>query len=331
MTVSKQRQTFLACGFLVGLGLVTYWPAVTSPTLFGDEWAGLAAITHGQLACPERRNVFLRPLLGCYYAASAAVGGSSVVTHQWVSLSLYLLVGCMLYLLWRQLAPSNQHVGLCAAALFVAHSSAFPIVFFERGYQNLALAVLLVGLLIQHGALLRGSCWRIGAALVLYACSLLLYEAHVGLLMLASVCYALGDRHAPPKRRLAHLAPLVLGVAFSVGRMIAQAIHDGAFGHSVETISLAPLDILHRLYLGLRILFQWSWTNALAQYVPYRSYPWAALLAGVVFIGGALWIAARRYRRSSGWKAFLPGAPERRELLGLLALGAAVCVAGYFP
>ncbi|MHB1317415.1 MAG: hypothetical protein ACYCYF_02225, partial [Anaerolineae bacterium] len=314
---------------LVILGFVTYWPEATSPALFGDEWGRASEIIYGVGQCPSGASVFLRPLQGCYFAVLSAVLGQAFVLYRFTALAWHLLSSILLFQILCRVIPSHRSISLAAAALFVAYPTNFTLLFLENGYHRLALAVFLAGILILVSAPRRADPLPVIAASLLFLLSLLLYEAHLGLLLLISVIMIVSARTVPRRSRGWHAAPLVLSVAFLVGRCFAQLSHDGVFGHTAESLSASPVELVTRLFLALRVLFQWAWTCAMAELIPYRDSPVALVTLGIILVVAVA--ATVTYHTISVRAVSSIDRDEARPPALMVLGGIAAAAAGYVP
>jgi hypothetical protein len=320
---------FVVAGLIV-LGVLTYWQGATSPALFSDEWGRVGEIAFGRVACPTYDNLFMRPLVGCYIAALHALFGTNFAAYHAISLVWIVVSAILLYLILNRLIPHYNIVSAGAAALFLVYPSNFARLFFERGSYEISLVLFLAAILCWLEWYRSPGLARFLVTQALILASLLLYEAHLGLVFLASALFFYASRGHYQSKRLVHFVPLIIGIFWALGRIFTQQKVGNVHGHVTDDVVVSPAIIATRLYIGFRTVFQWAWTQAVAQYVPYREQP-VLLIAPLLVIMALVCLLVLASFRRQKHKRLMLSCNEHIALVRIAAIGLLISLAGQVP
>lgn len=323
-----KKHGLVASGLSV-LGIVTYWSQATSPTLFSDEWGRVAEIAFGNLACPSYANVFMRPFVGCYVAALYVMLGDAFWAYHAVSLVWTLSSALLVYLVLDRLVPQFKPVSIGAAAFFLVYPAVFARLFFERGSYDISLILFLAAILTWLNWFRSPNSMRVIFTQFLILASLLLYEAQIGLICLTSILFYLASRDRDLRTRLLNFVPLLIGIFWTLGRLATQLRVENVHGYVRSDVVLSPTILATRLYIGLRTVFQWAWTQALGEFVPYRERPALLLVLSLpVLVALGYWFIRTRYLES---KQPPLSRYDQTVLTRIAAIGILTSVAGQVP
>jgi len=319
---------------LVAMAFVAYWRGASVSMIFGDEWGRIGQIAFGTASCPDPVNILMRPLLGCYPMLLHSFAGLNVSVYHQVSFFLNLVEVILLYFVLCRVLPRRRLYNLIVSMLYLIYPTVFCRLFFERGTYHIAnilfLGSLLVLIKFYHGR----NWWFFVASVFLILLSLLLDEAHIGMIAVTSCLFVVRSGGQSLRRRVAYGSLALLAGFFSFARWLAQLQAGNMFGHRTGSVALTPMVLLPRLVLGFRISLQWGWTNILHVFIPYHKDP-SAVIGGILVVACTIFLLAV-LRRSRLGKAH----DQRRgthvpltwkDHLVVAAGGMGLLAAGYFP
>ncbi len=250
---------------IVILGLITYGKNALTLTILVDEWAIINRIVfNGIVNCPRSNaNLFLRPLATCWSALLYHTFGLNVIAYHAATLILILLRAILFYLVLDRLFPKWRIFSLANALLFLVYPTGFHHLLFESGYQIVSHIFFFLTCLLLI-TFYRDSNWKAySLALVLLALSLLLYEAHMGMVILTSLIFWTLSKGQSIYRRSGYLVPILIVALFGIGRWLAQLQAGKMFGHTANSVTLSPKSLLGRLARGYSTSLSAGLVNAL--------------------------------------------------------------------
>lgn len=320
------------------LGLITYGKNAFTLTVFGDEWAVVNMIVFdGTVNCLRSdANIFLRPLAICWDSLLYHIFGLNIIAFHVATLMLMLLRAIIFFLVLDRLFPKWRLFSLACALLFLVYPTGFHHLLFESGYQIVShifffLASLLLIIFYQSY-----KWWIYLLALTFLVLSLLLYEAHMGLIILITFILFVISRGQSIYRRVSYLVPIVMVILFGAGRWLAQLQVGSMFGHSVDAVALSPKILLSRLIGGYLISLSAGLVNALNDLFYRHKYShvsptlvWGAVIT-VAFIIFAFYLIYK-FETVEVNDGSIPIPFSWTELFVILAGGLIVIGAGYIP
>jgi hypothetical protein len=341
-TAALHPQTIGSLLILI-VGLLSVSNSLTVPAIFGDDWISYVKLPlEGGLTCPDDQPRFL---LNCPPALQIGLFGLNFTAHRLATLLTAFGASIALFLLLNRLFPGYMLVNLGAALLYLV----YPLDNFRQfsivaAYINLSYIFLFLAFiaLIRFREAPGAGRWLL--AMALFVLSLGLYETVLGVMIAGSLGFYLGSAGLEKRPRLALLGPALLGLAFIVFRALYQLTAGRTYGHPTEQLALAPGELMERVYLALRYLFHWAWTQPLIGALPGLIPPgghdnlYATLLILGLLLGlaAAIWLLGgmKRLQRASlrlgGYFRARAEAPPK-EALALCGLGLLLMGAGFFP
>ncbi len=325
---------------LIIASLLVYAIGMSAPSLFGDDWWNLKLAVDGAMKCPGWLD--LRPLHRCWPLLLYNLFGVNVVAFHVATYVITLLLALILYFVFDGLLPGWPLLNLIIATLFLVYPSDFTHSWLSGGIVKFAFLPFLLGCLL-FAKFWRGRSWRFWASgLVLFALSLAVYEAQLGLMVAGSIGLFALSGNQKPRRRLALLAPTVLAGLFAVWRIAVSPTVTANGGYGLELISLNPTVVISRLILGYRINLQWAWTEALVYFLPYlrADNEHTQFYASILVIGFPVLFAllARCAFQLAGWKNqdrvsgyLVRQVTTIKHLIILCLIGLVIIGVGYIP
>lgn len=256
------------------LGLITYGKNAFTLTILADEWAIVNRIVfNGAVYCPRSdANLFLRPLATCWSSLLYHTFGLNVIAYHVATLALILLRAILFYLFLDRLFPKWRIFSVVNALLFLVYPTGFHHLLFESGYQIVSHIFFFLTCLLLI-TFYRDSNWKAySLALVLLVLSLLLYEAHMGMVVLTSLMFWALSKGQSIYRRSGYLVPIVIVTLFGIGRWLAQLQVGNIFGHAADSVTLSPKSLLGRLARGFSTSLSAGLVNALDDLLYRQKY-----------------------------------------------------------
>ena len=323
---------------IIIVGFIAYGKSALTHTIFHDEWAIINRIAFtGTVVCPRADpDFFLRPLASCWSSLLFHLFGVNIVAYHLATIAVVILRSIVLYFLLELLFPKWRLFNFACALLFLVFPNVYYHVIFESGYHPVAhiLFFLTCILLLKF---FRGSrWWTYFLALVLLIVSLMIYETHMGLMLLVSGLLFLVYRGQLIVRHLAQLGPGLIIIFFGIGRWWTQ-LHIGSyFGHSVESASLSPGLMIRRVIAGYMTSLSAGTANAFLEVLRQDNYSQGrvVLLLGAVFTAVFIIVAILIVKKygPSGDDDQNNGIPDKlTEQLLIIGFGLLVIGAGYIP
>jgi hypothetical protein len=324
VTTPPRRELTVAFIAFMLLGAALFGPQVANGGFYWDDWQN-AANTHfsrepglfGALDSATERPVFgYRPVLTTLIVFEHKAFGQ----HVWLHLAMAALFGALtawaLYLLLRTVGFRPLESALPAALLL-----AFPWVDSTRmwataGYDTLAVALYLLGLVLAVAALRRRSTWLTGGSLLLYLLASWTYEI-VTIGVLASVAVYLTV--APRRHALRRFGLDVLLVAGALALVASGTTRDplslGDQADHAGTLASQSFSLLARALIPVGDVPGWvaAVLLAVALVAGRRDRRWLATGAvGALFVaaGYALFVPAASY-----YEPLAPGTTNRMNVL----------------
>ena len=301
---------------LAAVGALAYGPHVVDGGFYLDDWSIAADY---RFADPPRYWTVVgiqqdvlggRPLGALLLPLPHALFGLRPELHLAYALALGVATSLCLFLLLRTLSLAPLHAGAVAVLALLFPWSDTVRLWAIVSVSSFSVCFLLLGLVLALNGLERGGraalAMHAGAA-VLYALSVLTYEATGAVALLAGVLY-LGRApfRAVAGRWLADAAVVLAALGYSLATTVEER-HVGSFGERISDLG----TFLHESLLLL--------VSALVPVgSPGRALTGLVLLVAGLLVGGAL----IRCRRSDE--------PDLRRSLWLAAAGAVAIAATYF-
>lgn len=321
----------LALGVIAAL---VYGSHVAHGGLYWDDWRNAATARYSPdgFAGPfDLRLVAYRPLLGLTLPLPHVVFGPAPTPHLGVALALAVAVSACLYAALRELGLARPHAAAIGVLALVFPWSDSTRLWATGGINNLAVALLLGGLLARLAGL-RASGRRRGALRVaaptLYALSVLTYEATAVAALLSLPLYALRAGWRPALRwwrvdaLAVVLATALVGAAttrelLSPRDQLAHAVEVGRDAAALVAGAIAPLPAMPPTWGALVVPL----LVAAALLAAARGHPraealrrWAAVAAGALTL-----VAAAYVMFVPGEAAYTPLGPGTANRVNVLA------------
>ncbi len=333
--LGKHGVSLLIIGLLY---LAVYNIPLFTPYFFSDDWWNLHfGLNKGEI-CPAWDT--LRPLQFCWNLFLIDLLGINPTILHLVNLITNLFMGVTLYYIFSYFIPNE----IVFVTLFVVLFAVFPADLSHTWYVlanvRITFIIFFLSILFLIQWLTSPGWWAYVCSIVLLLISLLMYEAHIGLALVAPVFLWIKTRPREWSKRVALIGLIILTLAFSLLRTFAIKWLGIAIGNGYEINgdSFSILEIISRLVTGYRLLFQWSWAEVLRRLLPilessssnisiFASLFFYAVLAGLAFV---IFLLNKRAPKTSRGKEF-SGLGDWKFVVFLIATGLLLVGLGYFP
>ncbi len=321
------------------LNVLIFWKTLFTPFIFGDDWEfHIFHPLEGILSCPDRE---LRFFFDCVLLIQYQLMGIDFLGQRLLTFLFSFISYASFYILLIQLFPQYRLLSLITVIFFIL----FPLDNYRHfsvigGYTSIAYTFLFGGFsfLIAYARSNRWLFWILGILLLIL--SLGLYETGIGLIFGGSIGLLLLFRPKQNHQRVALIAPAILAIIYTCLRWIVQERIGYAYGYSTQNIELDLTELVGRIILGYRFIFQWGWVRPLVVFFPDLNTSgehanWLATLI-VFFIFGFLilitWLIVRLfYTNVEEADKNIHPLPSVKTMI-LFALGGLVMVGlGFFP
>lgn len=304
------------------------------PALFSDDWV---QVLYG----PMTREPSLidlvdsRPMRMAPFFLQYQILGLNVPGFYWVLFFNHLLIAVMLFVFLTtfELLRRN-HAALIVTLLFLVYPTDYSRMWLNHIHYSSALLLFAFVAILAVRFAASGKWILLVIALAALFTSLLIYEGHMGLVILLSLFLVATGRKLPLTKRAALLSMIVVSGAVGIWRVLGQEWF-GVESYGLDQLVVESDIILSRLLLGFKVTLVWGWSTTLAYIQPaLQGNNIGSLLLLVVPIAG-LWLLlyVSRYALSSrNSRRWTTEGLEDLSRYALLALfGLVVIAAGYFP
>lgn len=305
-----------------------------SPALYSDDWV---QVIHGPLVNePRIFDIFdNRPMRMAPFYFQYQLLGLNVQSYYWLLALSHLLIALALFTFLSLFDRFRRHhFALIVTLLFMVYPTDYSRMWLNHWHYSSAFLVFAIAALLFARFAHLGGWPKLLIAIVGLFASLLIYEGHLGLVLLLGLVLVFGARGPVPRKRVVLLSIVIVSATVGAWRIFGQQWF-GIESYGLDRLVVDAETIVARVSLGLKITLVWGWSTTVSNLVPWlRGNNIGSILMLLLVIGG-VWMTLRVASMIGPTHDKLGLAvDDRKEIaqFSLVALlGLVVLVAGYFP
>ena len=327
--VQIQSYTWGILIFLVSLIFILDPRYFTSPPLYSDDWLMISRYVFDGFNLADL--VERRPFLEAFFYTTFSIFGTKIQYFYLANFLILFLSGILFTVIVKKAFPKFAWIPLLAALVYLIYPADYSKSWLIMSFIHFVLLIDLIVVLFLMAYAESGKIWYLLFANILFLYTLGIYEAGLGLVMLAGLLLAILSRDISINRRLSLLSVLVTGGFFIIWRTFIQPNILSVADNYLEHLNTSFGTILYRYARGLFIfIFNWvgPWLNPFGK-TKYLIF----MAAGLIILGISLVFFPRLISRAKSSLTF-PWEERKKQIksfLPILLIGVLFWAAGYFP
>lgn len=301
-----------------------------SPPLRSDDWEWLVwrfIFDPLELVNWADRRPFISSLL----SVLTPLLGLNIQWYYLVNFLLILLSGIILFLIIKRTFSQYTWLALPVTLIFLVYPTNFAKTWLIVLNIHLSLILALTAILMMIEFARSGKILLLLSAILFFILSLGIYEAGLGIVMLAAFILCFLVRDLPVKRRIPIISVMITGAGFIIWRTLIQPVLMNVQDHYLETIAISFTTIINRYVQGL-FIFLFNWTGPLLNSFGRAKY-WVFVGVGIILLIVFLFTLPRLIKSAKSSTSF-PYDERKKNIKSLLIIfmvGGLFWAAGYVP
>lgn len=331
LIVNGKNQAFISLIVIVFVSLIFILDPrfFTDPPLRSDDWNMLiepVVFDSTDFVNFSGRRLFLLSL----FALLSPIFQLNISLYYVANWLFNLLSGLTVYQIVRFAYPKHRWLALPAALIFLIYPVNYARTWLIISISTFALLLGLLAILLLVRYSREGQLWRLGLANILVLISLGIYEAALGLILLAGVLLVINWEVTKKRRRWMLTIPATVTI-FLIWRLIIQPQVFAFSDYYLANTTLSLMTLLKRYGQGL-FIFLFNWVGPLL--IPLGDVKYWVFVGGgavlFVVLVVLVWLRINQMGENTGkWRA------ERlrnvKAYLKISGIGFLFWAAGYIP